>query len=112
LHDLLEGITGSIKTSTEDDEQAVRRADGSWLFDGQLSIHELSDYLGVREALDDPDGSYRTLSGLIIQGLGRLPRVADQVRRAGWIFEVVDMDGHRVDRVLARSEPPQHAKLV
>lgn len=112
LHDLLEAITGSIKAATADDEQAVRREDGSWLFDGQLSIHELSDYLGVHEALDDPDGSYRTLSGLIIQGLGRLPRLADRVRRAGWVFEVVDMDGHRVDRVLARSEPPQHPALV
>lgn len=107
LHDLLEAITGAIKGTAADDERAVRREDGSWLFDGQLSIHELSDYLGTREALEDPDGSYRTLSGLIIEGLGRLPRIADQVRRADWLFEVVDMDGHRVDRVLARNESNQ-----
>jgi putative hemolysin len=107
LHDLLEAITGSIKGTAADDQRAVRRADGSWLFDGQLSIHELSDYLGVREALEDPEGSYRTLSGLIIQGLGRLPRIADRVRRHGWVFEIVDMDGHRVDRVLAKSDATQ-----
>jgi putative hemolysin len=61
LHDLLEAITGSITDAAADDGQAVRREDGSWLFDGQLSIHELSDYLGVRGALEDPNGSYRTL---------------------------------------------------
>jgi magnesium and cobalt exporter, CNNM family len=111
LHDLLEAITGSITAATADDERAARREDGSWLFDGQLSIHELSDYLGIRATMEDPDGSYRTLSGLIIQGLGRLPRLADRVRRAGWLFEVVDMDGHRVDRVLARSEPTEHPTM-
>jgi putative hemolysin len=105
LHDLLEAITGSIRGTTADDERAVRREDGTWLFDGQLSIHELSDYLGLRDTLEDPDGGYRTLSGLIIQELRRLPRITDRVRRDGWVFEVVDMDGHRVDRVLAKSEP-------
>lgn len=112
LHDLLEGITGSIKGTTAGDERAVRREDGSWLFDGQLSIHELSDCLGVRETLEDPDGRYRTLSGLIIQGLGRLPRIADRVRRGEWVFEVVDMDGHRIDRVLAQNEPAQRPALL
>jgi putative hemolysin len=111
LHDLLEAITGSIKDTTADDERAVRREDGSWLFDGQLSIHELCDYLGLRDTLEDPDGSYRTLSGLIIQELRRLPRIADRVRRAGWVFEVVDMDGHRIDRVLARSASAQSAAV-
>lgn len=111
LHDLLEAITGAIKATTADEERAVRREDGSWLFDGQLSIHELSDYLGAHATLEDPDGSYRTLSGLIIQGLGRLPRLADRVRRAGWVFEVVDMDGHRVDRVLVKSEPAQRPAM-
>ncbi|HET9395455.1 MAG TPA: transporter associated domain-containing protein [Nitrospiraceae bacterium] len=79
LHDLLEAITGSIKAATTDDERAVRREDGSWLFDGQLSIHELSDYLGVHATLEDPDASYRTLSGLIIHERGHLPRLADRV---------------------------------
>jgi putative hemolysin len=112
LHDLLESITGSIKDAAADDARAVRRDDGSWLFEGQLSIHELSDYLGLRETLHDPEGNYRTLSGLIIQGLGRLPRIADRVRRHGWVFEVVDMDGHRVDRVLAESDAPQRPAML
>jgi putative hemolysin len=104
LHDLLEAITGAFKEDSPDDERAVMRPDGSWLFDGQLSMHELLDYLELRERLEDEDRDYQTLSGLIIHELGRLPRTGDRVRRHGWSFEVVDMDGHRIDRVLAERE--------
>ena len=105
LQDLLEAITGAFKEESPDDERAVMRPDGSWLFDGQLSMHELFDYLELREPLDDEDRDYQTLSGLIIHELGRLPQMSDRVRRHGWSFEVVDMDGHRVDRVLAERNP-------
>jgi putative hemolysin len=105
LHDLLEAITGTFKEASPEDERAVPRPDGSWLFDGQLSIHELFDYLELREPPESEDRDYQTLSGLIIHELGRLPRMGDRVRRHGWSFEVVDMDGHRVDRVLAAREP-------
>lgn len=98
LHDLLETITGAIRNDSDD--RAVMREDGSWLLDGQLSIHELLDHLQIRMPLD-VEREYRTLSGLLIQQLDRLPRLADRVDFAGWQFEVVDMDGHRVDRVLA-----------
>ena len=106
LHDLLEGITGSIETGSPDDAWAVPREDGSWLFDGQLSIHELFDHLGVPASRGRVTGDYQTLSGLLIQELGRLPRTGDRVpvsldKGRGWMFEVVDMDGHRIDKVLA-----------
>jgi putative hemolysin len=104
LHDVLEAITGSIKGSALDEERAVLREDGSWLLDGQISIHELFDHLGIRESHEEVERDYRTLSGLIIQELGRLPRTADRVRFDGWLLEVVDMDGHRIDRVMASRE--------
>jgi putative hemolysin len=103
LHDLLEAITGAFHTATVDDQRAVLRDDGSWWLDGQLSIHELFDYLDIREP-EKEDRDYQTLSGLIIHELGRLPRTGDRVRRYGWTFEVADMDGHRVDRVIALRE--------
>ena len=107
LHDLLEAITGAFHTATPDDQRAVLRDDGSWWFDGQLSIHELFDYLEAREP-EGEDRDYETLSGLIIHELGRLPRTGDRVRRYGWTFEVADMDGHRVDRIIAaRDTLPQ-----
>jgi putative hemolysin len=106
LHDLLEAITGSVMGTAADDQRAVKREDGSWLFDGQISMHELFDHLDLRNVSDDAERRYRTLSGLIIQELGRLPRTADRVQRNGWVFEVVDMDGHRIDRVLASRQQP------
>lgn len=105
LHDLLEAITGAFYAATPDDQRAVRREDGSWSFDGQLSLHELFDHLEIPEPDEEEDRDYQTLSGLIIHELARLPRTADRVRRYGWTFEVADMDGHRVDRVLAWREP-------
>jgi putative hemolysin len=104
LHDLLEGITGSVRNATADEERAVLREDGSWLLDGQISIHELHDHLSLRETSDDAERTYKTMSGLIIHELGRMPKTGDRVRHNGWVFEVVDMDGHRIDRVLASSE--------
>jgi putative hemolysin len=109
LHDVLEAITGAFKEASPDDERAVQREDGSWLFDGQLSLHELFDYLELREPPEDEDRDYQTLSGLIIHELGRLPRMSDRVSSYGWTFEVMDMDGHRVDRVLAAREAAQKA---
>lgn len=110
LHDLLEAITGSIMGASPDDERAVQREDGSWSFDGQISMHELFDHLGLRNVSDDAERRYRTLSGLIINELGRLPQIADRVQRNGWLFEVVDMDGRRIDRVLASREQAQNPR--
>lgn len=105
LHDLLEAITGSIVTPGPDGQLAVAREDGSWLLDGQISIHEMADLLGIRL---DPgvERDYHTLGGMIVHALDRLPKVGEQVRLDGWQFEVVDMDGNRVDRVLASSQAP------
>lgn len=106
LHDLLETITGAI--TSDSDDRAVLREDGSWLFDGQLSMHELLDHLQIREE-PEAERQYRTLSGLVIQELERLPRVGDLVDFNGWKLEVVDMDGLRVDRILAsREATPRH----
>jgi putative hemolysin len=99
LHDLLEAITGAIRIGGPEEDRAVRREDGSWSFDGQISIHELYEHLGLSETVD-PRGEYQTLSGLIIDGLGHLPAIGERVARGGWVFEVADMDGYRIDRVL------------
>jgi len=100
-HDLLEAITGVIKGSKPEDEPAVQRKDGSWLFDGQISIHDAFDHLGLYDQAGDKLRDYQTLSGLLISALGRLPKTGDRVSAHGWVFEVVDMDGYRVDRILA-----------
>ena len=99
LRDLLEAITGEMHARDAEDQWAVLREDGSWLIDGLIPVPELKDRLGL-EALPEEE-RYHTLSGMLMLLLGRLPQTADRVEHAGWRFEVVDMDGKRVDKVLA-----------
>jgi putative hemolysin len=98
--DVLEAITGEFATPTDEDAWAVQRADGSWLLDGLIPVPELKDRLDIKELPDEERGRYNTLAGMVMLLLGRLPKTADAVDWEGWRFEVVDLDGKRVDKVL------------
>jgi putative hemolysin len=104
--DLLEAITGEFGAPSDEDAWAVRREDGSWLMDGLIPVPELKDRLELKELPEEDRGRYNTLAGMIMLLLGRLPRTADAVEWAGWRFEVVDLDGKRVDKVLVSALPP------
>ena len=98
--DLLEAITGEFATPADEDAWAVRRDDGSWLMDGLIPVPELKDRLELKDLPEEDRGRYNTLAGMVMLLLGRLPAVADRVDWEGWRFEVVDLDGKRVDKVL------------
>lgn len=99
LIDMMEAIVGDIPTAEEIAEPPViQREDGSWLVDGSFDIDDLKDLLDVDELPDE--GDYQTLGGFIVLLIGRLPRSGDRVDWNGRRFEVVDMDGYRVDKVL------------
>lgn len=100
VRDLLEAITGEFGDATDDDAWAVPRGDGSWLLDGMIPATELKDRLALKALPDEDRGRYNTLAGMVMLLLGHLPRTADSVEWGGWRFEVVDMDGKRVDKVL------------
>ena len=100
LQDLLEAIAGEFSTESADDAWVVEREDGSWLMDGLIPLHELKDRLDLKELPEEDKGRYNTLAGMIMLLLGRLPRTTDSVEWLGWRFEVVDLDGKRVDKVL------------
>jgi putative hemolysin len=104
VRDVLEAIAGEF-TTPSDDAWAVRREDGSWLFDGLIPATELKDRLDLKELPQEDRGRYNTLAGLIMLLLGRLPDVTDSVEWEGWRFEVVDLDGKRIDKVLASLSP-------
>lgn len=103
LHDVLEGIVGEVPSAAEvqgQDFSAVQRADGSWLLDGMLAVDEMLHLLGVKEVPEDAT-SYNTLGGFVMARLGHIPSVGERFVWGNVSYEVVDMDGHRVDRILA-----------
>ena len=106
VRDVLEAITGEFSTPTDDDSWAIQRDDGSWLFDGLIPVPELKDRLGLKELPEEDRGRYNTLAGMIMLLLGRLPHTTDAVEWDDWRFEVVDLDGKRVDKVLASRLAP------
>jgi len=105
--DLLEAITGEFGAPSDEDAWAVQREDGSWLLDGLIPVPEFKDRLALKELPEEDRGRYNTLAGMIMLLLGRLPRTTDTVEWEGWRFEVIDLDGKRVDKVLvSRTETP------
>ncbi|MBX9466328.1 MAG: hemolysin family protein [Aquamicrobium sp.] len=98
--DILETITGVFKSDLDDEEEAVavQRDDGSWLLAGYMPIDEMADLLGVTlPAKRD----YQTLAGFVLSHMHHLPATGESVHALGWRFEVVDLDGRRIDKVLA-----------
>ena len=105
LQDVLEAITGEFKPPRAEDAWAVQREDGSWLLDGLIPVPELKDRLGLKSVPEEERGRYNTLSGMMMLLLGRLPLTADRCDWDGWCFEIVDVDGKRIDKVLATPKP-------
>jgi putative hemolysin len=110
LRDVLEAITGEFGPESGDDAWAVRREDGSWLMDGLIPVPEIKDRLEIKDLPEEDRGRYNTLAGMIMLLLGRLPRTTDAVEWGDWRFEVVDLDGKRVDKVLVsrNTSPGEH----
>ncbi len=102
LIDLMETIVGDVPSREEQLAMPIQqRSDGTWLIDGLYEIEKLPEYL---ETFDLPAGGgdeYQTVSGWLIKELGRLPQETDKVTSGIWTFEVIDMDGIRVDKILA-----------
>jgi putative hemolysin len=101
LNDIIEEIVGDIEV----EPQAMQRQDGSWLLDGMLEVDNFKEIFKV-DALPHED-EYETLSGFVMMSLGRMPQAADHFEWNDLRFEVMDMDGHRVDKVLVTTLPPR-----
>jgi putative hemolysin len=99
LADILEEIVGEF----EGEPQATQRQDGSWLLDGMLSNDDFKELFNLRRLPDEEE--YETLGGFVLLHLRRIPKAADQFEWSGMRFEVMDMDGNRVDKVLVTVLP-------
>jgi putative hemolysin len=106
-HDLLEAITGELQPGVQGDAWATRREDGSWLLDGMMPVAELKARLDIRELPEEERGRYNTVAGLLMSVTGHLPATGERIDCGEWLFEVVDLDGKRIDRVLAMRMPVQ-----
>ena len=104
INDILEEIVGAMEF---EEPQATQRQDGSWLLDGMLEVDEFKELFEFK-ALPHED-EYETLSGFIMTSLGRVPQAADHFDWNGFRFEVMDMDGRRVDKVLVTTLPKTSA---
>ena len=109
LNDIMVEIVGDVPSAGELEEpQAVQREDGSWLLDGMLPVDEFFEIFEIYEIPTDHRGSYQTLGGFVITHLGRIPSATDYFEWETLRFEVMDMDGNRVDKVLVT---PMERKL-
>ncbi len=100
LTDILQAIVGDMPVSTEEAEPtAVERPDGSWLLDGRMELEEFWERFALPPM---PQEEFHTLAGLVVHELGHIPRIAESFERWDLHFEVVDMDGRRVDRILVK----------
>ncbi len=105
LQDLLEALAGEFKPRDQEDVWAVQREDGSWLLDGLIPILELKDRLALKAVPEEEKGRYHTLSGMMMWLIGKVPRTGDVTEWQGWRLEVVDLDGNRIDKVMASRLP-------
>ena len=103
--DLLEAIAGDVALAEDEAlSPPVKRDDGSWLIDGMTPVDEFEEIVGVR-GLDEEEG-YSTVGGLVMHLMRQLPKEGDKAERPPLTFEVVDMDGRRIDKVLVRKVEP------
>jgi putative hemolysin len=107
--DILDAIAGAFRSDEgEAEPEAVQREDGSWLLAGWMPADEMAEQLGI--ALPERR-NYETVAGLVIGELQHLPNAGEAVEKLGWRFEVVDMDGRRIDKVLAQRITDSAASL-
>lgn len=99
LKDIMEGLVGQVPEQGEESD-AVKRDDGTWLFDGQYSFYDFLAHFDHEDLYANHD--YNTLSGLILEELGRLPKTGEKLRWMDFEFEIVDMDGPRIDKVMVK----------
>jgi putative hemolysin len=101
LKDILEALVGDIKSQAETDPHIVKREDGSFLVDGTVSVREFKKFFRL---IDFPkeNGDFQTIGGFVMSYLERVPKTGDKFNLNNLIFEVVDMDDNRVDKILVR----------
>ncbi|MBB3608113.1 hemolysin family protein [Rhizobium sp. BK602] len=104
--DIMEAIMGVFQAEAGEEPAVARRDDGSYLVSGWMPIDEFSEFMSI--PLDD-DAEYQTVAGLVLEELKHLPELGESFSRNGWRFEVIDLDGRRIDKLLLTPEKAEAA---
>lgn len=115
LNDLLSAVLGRLETAESDGSEeamVVRRHDGSYLIDGSLSTEDLRELLTLGTLPAEEDHDYNTVAGMVIARFGRIPHAGEAFEWANWRFEVVDLDGARIDKLLVQNVAQDDVEAV
>ncbi|MCC6490115.1 MAG: HlyC/CorC family transporter [Candidatus Hydrogenedentes bacterium] len=104
LDRVMEAVLGDAPLTGGENPEAVRRPDGSWLVDGTIPLERLKEALDVSSLPDEGSGSFHTAAGFALAQFGHIPKAGSAFGSGGWRFEVVDMDGRRIDKILITPE--------
>lgn len=100
INDILDAIVGDMSQSDEKDYEIVSREDNSFLIDAQIPFYDFLNYFDKTEWIKDPEYDFDTLAGFILSELEEIPKTGEKLERRGFLFEIVDMDNHRIDKIL------------
>jgi len=100
LNDILEAIVGDLPQEEDEDYEIIRRDDGSFLVDAQITFYDFLSYFDKTEWMEKMDADFNTLAGFIIQELERIPKTGDTLSWGNFKFEIIDMDNNRIDKIL------------
>ncbi|WP_346237830.1 hemolysin family protein [Niabella insulamsoli] len=100
IKDILEAIVGDMPQHDDDEYEVIKRDDGSFLVDGQLPFYDFLSYFDKTDWMNEGEQEFDTIAGFILHKLKRIPIASDKMEWNGFDFEIIDMDGHRIDKVL------------
>lgn len=112
VNDILEGLVGDMPDQDETESEIVKRDDGSYLVDAQIAFYDFLEYFDRVELMEEIEEGFDTLAGFLLNQLGHIPHTGEKVAWKDFCFEVVDMDGHRIDKVLVSFTPPAHDETL
>jgi putative hemolysin len=105
--DIFAAIAGEFAEDADDEPGIAKRQDGSWLVDGRVRIADLERAIDAQGRLIDEEEEYATAAGLVLHRMGKLPQAGEWLEFGGYRFEVVDLDGRRIDKIIVSTLPPE-----
>ncbi len=103
MNDILEAIIGDMPQPDVDDYEILKREDGTFLVDAQIPFYDFLQRFEKTEWMNDGDHEFDTLAGCILTEMERIPKTGDKMKWKGFSFEIMDMDGHRIDKVMVKA---------